>query len=117
MDMTDDKLLEEFFMPARNGVVADNGFTERVMNSLPAATHARDHRAALFSRLWTCLCVAVAAVLFFVIRGWEPIFNVIRVIITTPPTTSSMLMFLVSAAVVGFVLLGEVINHERSVIM
>ena len=33
--MTDNELLDSFFQPARQQQIADNGFTERVMDSLP----------------------------------------------------------------------------------
>lgn len=60
----DDLLLQQFFGEAARQPVADNGFTQRVMQRLP-------QRADWFSRLWTAGCIAVFVVLFVVFRGWE----------------------------------------------
>ena len=68
MDMTeiDDKLLQQFFEPARNRQIADNGFTERVMRRLP-------DKALSLSHYWTAFCLALGFILFVVYRGWEPL--------------------------------------------
>ena len=64
-----ERLLQQFFSEAANQQIEDNGFTERVMQSLPVASQ----RAWLsrFSKLWTIFCVSVFAVLFVVFHGWE----------------------------------------------
>lgn len=62
----DDKLLEQFFQPARNQQLDDNGFTEQVMSNLP------DREALGLSRLWTLFCIVLGVVLFVVFEGWQP---------------------------------------------
>lgn len=66
MDMAeiDDRLLEQFFQPAREQQLEDNGFTERVMSNLPDS-------ALGLSRLWTVFCVLLGLVLFVVLEGWH----------------------------------------------
>ena len=68
MDMTeiDDKLLQQFFEPARQQQIEDNGFTERVLNCLP-------DKSIQLSHYWTAFCLAVGLILFVVYRGWEPL--------------------------------------------
>lgn len=65
----DDALLEQFFAPAREQQMADNGFTERVMHRLP-------DRAMQLSRLWTLCCLVVGIVFigaFLLLQGWLPV--------------------------------------------
>jgi hypothetical protein len=68
MDMTeiDDKLLQQFFEPARQQQIEDNGFTERVLRRLPDP-------ALQLSNWWTAFCLAIGLILFVVYRGWEPL--------------------------------------------
>lgn len=66
----DDKLLEDFFA-SRRQEIADNGFTGRVMRSLP------DHSERL-ARIWTAVCFVLAAVLFVVFDGIELLENTLR---------------------------------------
>lgn len=63
-----DLLLQQFFSEAAQQQIADNGFTERVMQALPQQS---TFNIKLFNRLWTLFCVAVFVVLFVVFRGWE----------------------------------------------
>ena len=65
MTETDNQLLEQFFSEARRQTVADDGFTERVIQRLP-------DRALRQSRYWTACCVALGIVLFIVFKGWQP---------------------------------------------
>ena len=76
--MTDNELLEQFFRPAKELRIDDDGFTERVMSRLPQ----RD--AARLSNLWTAFCIMVAVVLFILLRGWEPIVKGVFTLMTTP---------------------------------
>ena len=65
----DDALLEQFFAPAREQQLADNGFTERVMHRLP-------DRAMQLSRLWTLVCLVIGIVfivVFLLFQGWLPV--------------------------------------------
>ena len=64
----DNMMIESFFKQAAQQQIEDNGFTERVMHSLP------DRKANVvkrLSQLWTLFCIAVAGVLFFMFGGWQ----------------------------------------------
>ena len=64
----DNMMIESFFKQAAQQQIEDNGFTERVMHSLP------DRKAQVvrrLSQLWTLFCIAVAGVLFFMFGGWQ----------------------------------------------
>ena len=95
MDMTEneDKLIEKLFQEAAQLQIADDGFTERVMERLP------QNRVSTqwLSRLWTLFCVVTAVVLFFLLDGWESLKNSLwylvetgltwlSVVVTTAPT-------------------------------
>lgn len=109
MDMTDEKLIEKLFRDASQWQVADNGFTERVMKSLPQ----RQSRVTALSRLWTLFCVTVAVVLFVLLRGWDIVAHGLFVLLTTPPSLDRLLMLFLSVATVGLLALGEFISRER----
>lgn len=70
MDMTDkdDILIEDFFKQAAQQQIEDNGFTERVMQSLPDTQMETVRR---LSRLWTVFCVLSGVLLFFLFGGWQ----------------------------------------------
>ena len=110
-----ERLLQQFFSEAANQQIEDNGFTERVMQSLPVASQ----RAWLsrFSKLWTIFCVSVFAVLFVVFHGWELriLLSAPRVLFLSTPSFIINLMMLFSG-VFGllFVGTGEVISSELS---
>ena len=78
----DNIMIEEFFKQAAQQQIEDNGFTERVMQSLPDR---KDHMVRRLSQLWTFFCIAVAGVLFFIFGGWQVVtglfFASLRVII------------------------------------
>ena len=114
MDMTDNEniLLESFFKEAAQQQIEDNGFTERVMNSLPSAEVNKEHR---LSRLWTWFCLVVGLALFLVFGGWEALkeslmvlfatgLTSVQVFFTTAPTVELPLnpvLVLLAVAVVG----------------
>ena len=64
----DDMMLESFFKQAAQQQIEDNGFTERVMQSLPKQKLLTARR---LSQLWTLFCVVVGVGLFFVFGGWQ----------------------------------------------
>ena len=64
----DNKMIEDFFKQAAQQQIEDNGFTERVMHSLPDR---KNHVVRRLSQLWTLFCIAVAGVLFFMFGGWQ----------------------------------------------
>ena len=78
----DNIMIEEFFKQVAQQQIEDNGFTERVMQSLPDR---KDHMVRRLSQLWTFFCIAVAGVLFFIFGGWQVVtglfFASLRVII------------------------------------
>ena len=55
-----DRTLEEFFAPARNMEIADEGFSRSVSSRL---AEVQDRRIVIVSRLWTAVC-AVACIIF-----------------------------------------------------
>ncbi len=105
--MTDNQLLESFFQEARQATVPDNGFTERVMQQVP------DRRMLTLSRLWTVFCVAAAALLFILLRGWEMIAYSLLMLVNTPPTQQQLIMLAASAGVIGLLVFAEFVGRER----
>lgn len=78
--MTDDKLLQQFFSDAARQQIADDGFTERVLQALPKADnamtpasvpHAAPRIAGRFTFVWNTLCIAAFLVFFVYVRGWQ----------------------------------------------
>ncbi len=72
MNEDNEKLLQQFFSDAAHQQIADDGFTERVMQRI-AATEGQWSMANIrrFNRLWTWFCIAVFVALFVMFRGWE----------------------------------------------
>ena len=64
----DNIMIEEFFKQAAQQQIEDNGFTERVMQSLPDR---KSQVVRRLSQLWTFFCIAVAGVLFYMFGGWQ----------------------------------------------
>ena len=113
MDMTDkdNLLIEEFFKQAAQQQIEDNGFSKRVMESLPVSQQEKAHRLSI---LWTVFCVVLSVVLFFVCGGWETlkasiimvlqtVVTWLGVFLTTAPTTEVPLNPLVILLLVAFV--------------
>lgn len=83
MDMTDkDDILIGRFLQEAAPSVADDGFTERVMQSLPSDTS----RAHQLSRLWTWFCIATGIVLFFVFDGVGALKSMLQALLTSVAT-------------------------------
>lgn len=70
MTEMDDKLLKDFFSEHKQEI-ADNGFSRKVMKSLP------DRNLRLLN-IWTTCCGALAVILFFGLGGLQAIINVLR---------------------------------------
>ena len=66
----DNMMIEVFFKQAARQQIEDNGFTERVMHSLPDR---KMEAVRKLSQLWTLFCMAVAGVLF-----WRAVLHVWR---------------------------------------
>ena len=110
MDMIEDNdsLLQQFFSEAASQQIADNGFTERVMQRLPS-------RMNWFVRIWNTVCIVLFAVLFVVFRGWDLLAVQLEVMLRTMSTHSfSINLLMVFTIVFGllFVGVGEVIYKE-----
>ena len=67
MDMKDDndKMLQQFFNPVAEQHIADNGFSESVMNRINALD---DRRIVWLSRIWTVVC-SIAGVVVLLLSG------------------------------------------------
>lgn len=108
MDMTDNQLLDQFFSEARQTTIADEGFTERVMQHIP------NRKTQTLSRLWTAFCVALAVGLFVLLRGWEPIaYGLMMLANNYGQAQHHLLTFTVSVGVIGLLAVGEVLGRER----
>ena len=97
MDMTDNDniLLESFFKEAAQQQIEDNGFTERVMESLPSKTVSRGHRLA---RLWTWFCLFVGLALFLVLGCWESLKDSMMVLFAAGATSIEVLLTTIPTA-------------------
>jgi uncharacterized membrane protein YidH (DUF202 family) len=116
MDMTEDNdlLIKQFFQQAAQQQIADNGFTERVMQRLPQHTSLAARRT-LLTRLWTASCIVVFAVLFVAFHGWELLTIQFEVMLQTLSVqTFSVNLLMVATVLFGllFVGVGEVISSE-----
>ena len=91
----DDILIKDFFQEAAQQQIADNGFTNRVMESLPDSIASETHR---LTRLWTWFCILIGGLLFYALNGWDALVSsgrmllsttvtALEVFITTVPTT------------------------------
>ena len=69
-DDGDEKLLESFFADCRVEV-PDDGFSQKVMASLPVRKHIR------LERIWLALCLLLGASAFVVENGWGRILDVL----------------------------------------
>ena len=115
--MNDDLLLQQFFSDAAQQTIADDGFTERVMQRLPQTSHVTSHVSTkLFNRLWTAFCILVFAVLFMIFNGWELLTIQFEVMLRTLAVESfSVNLQMLAAVLFGllFVGVGEAISYQR----
>ena len=107
MVMTDNELIEQLFEPARRMTVADNGFSDRVMERIPKRS------ARTLSRLWTVFCVAVAGALFVVFDGFQIVAHGLVMLLKTQPTQHGLLMLTVSVGVIWLLAFTELLGRER----
>ena len=100
--MTEDneQLLKQFFSETAQQTIADDGFTERVMQRLPL-------RANWFVRLWDGLCLLVAAILFIVYDGWQLLADhVVGLFYSLIATSPTQIFLTVAALVFGLLFVG-----------
>ena len=112
MTEDNDLLLQQFFRDAAQQQIADDGFTERVMQQLPQ-TRCNLQR---FNRLWTLFCVGVFLVLFVWFRGWELLAIHFEVLLRTLSVETFSINLPLLAAILFSLLLvgvGEVAYNER----
>ncbi len=69
-DDADEKLLQSFFADCRVEV-PDDGFSQKVIASLPVRKHAR------LEQIWLTLCLLLGASAFVVENGWGRILDVL----------------------------------------
>ena len=74
LNASDEQLLQAFFADNRMAGIPDDGFSDGVMQALPAL----EQEKALAKRrrlehLWTAACVAVGVIAAVVCQGWEQI--------------------------------------------
>lgn len=87
MTDNDNILIEQLFSEARKTKIADDGFSRRVMRSLPSADGCRmTSHTRMLSRLWTAFCVALGIALSFVCHLWELTATYLEVFVRTLPT-------------------------------
>ena len=60
-----DKMLQQFFSPVAEQHMADNGFSQSVMNRIDALD---DRRIVWLSRIWTVVC-SIAGVVLLLLSG------------------------------------------------
>lgn len=114
----DTQLLESFFQAAAQQQIADNGFSDRVMDIIaetkpvPAIT---TNPALCLSRLWTWGCIALGVVLFIVFQGWNTLVVGIEVFLRTAPTEMNPLALPICfMAGIGFIV-AQTLHRERLV--
>ena len=107
MDMTDEELVRQAFLKARRLQLADDGFTERVMQQLPA------HDATRRSRLWTLFCVTAFVVLFVCLGGWQLMADTLQRLALHQPSWLQVLTLPIAAAVVGLLSVDDLLRRQR----
>ena len=76
LSASDEQLLQAFFADNMMAEIPDEGFSDKVMLSLPALEQER----ALVKRrrlehLWTAVCMAIGVIVAVVCQGWEQILG------------------------------------------
>ena len=76
LSASDEQLLQAFFADNMMAEIPDEGFSDKVMLSLPALEQER----ALVKRrrlehLWTAVCMAIGVIAAVVCQGWEQILG------------------------------------------
>ena len=81
LSASDEQLLQAFFADNKMAEIPDDGFSDRVMQALPAMETEQsllEFHIALAKRhrlehLWTAVCVAIGVIAAVLCQGWEQI--------------------------------------------
>ena len=74
LNASDEQLLQAFFADNMMAEIPDEGFSDKVMLSLPALEQERAlAKRRRLEHLWTAACVAVGVIAAVVCQGWEQI--------------------------------------------
>lgn len=112
----DTELLENFFQAAAQQQIADNGFSDRVMDILPETKPipaVTTSPALRLSRLWTWGCIALGVVLFIVFQGWNTLFVGIEVFLRTAPTEMNPMALPICLVAGTGLIVAETLYRER----
>ena len=127
----DEQLLAQFFEPARQQHISDNGFSNRVMEALPArpteataptatATAAATRTTAIYTRLshlWTACCLLLAGILFSVTDGWSLLQAALTPLVSTLLSPLGMVAILLTATTTALWMLTEILRRERNMLL
>ena len=76
LNASDEQLLQAFFADNMMAEIPDEGFSDKVMLSLPALEQERAlAKRRRLEHLWTAACVAVGVIAAVVCQGWEQILG------------------------------------------
>ena len=110
--MNDNQLLENFFQQARQQQIADQEFTDSVMQRLPQTAVHRKH-SLMLSRLWTLACMLTAAVLFVVLGGWDILVSDLTTLAATFTAKYHPLSILAALVVLSWIGTAEAARRAR----
>lgn len=109
----DEQLLAQFFMAAQREAVADDGFSQRVMERIDAQTVAAAKRSNRLSWLWTLFCVLLALGIFSWLGGWSHLATVIVGFLYRVPTLGQLVQLMLCGAFVTMLAVAEVLRREH----
>ena len=109
----DEQLLAQFFMAAQQEAVADDGFSQRVMERIDAQTVAAAKRSNRLSWLWTLFCVLLALGIFSWLGGWSHLATVMVGFLYHVPTLGQLVQLVFVGVLLILLAAGEVIRRER----
>ena len=76
LSASDEQLLQAFFADNMMAEIPDEGFSDKVMLSLPALEQERAlAKRRRLEHLWTAVCMAIGVIAAVVCQGWEQILG------------------------------------------
>ena len=76
LSASDEQLLQAFFADNMMAEIPDEGFSDKVMLSLPAIEQERAFvKRRRLEHLWTVVCMAIGVIAAVVCQGWEQILG------------------------------------------